>query len=281
MSEKNDIPRVLVAIPTYNGKDYIFEEFMKRISEFTYENYDILIVDSSAQKGGPFYKKSIKYMKGNAKKKEVIAMRRSDTGRQTLCKARNIIRKYMLDDDYEYMFHLESDLIPPKNIIEFLMSQDKIIITGMYEIGKIGKNFYFDVGKPWAFAMSGKFPLIHQTFPKKEKWITKDDKFITKEGVESTSKVFVRQLNRKEMDLFIDGTIKQVTGCGLGCTLIERQVLEHFKFRINIKYNFHDDTLFYADLFNARVPVFLHTGLNIRHDNQDWADIKKQTGYKY
>ncbi len=271
MTEK---PRVLVAIPTYYGKDYVLEEFMTNIANFTYQNYDIMLIDTTPEKGGWFYKKMLKYPKGNARKKTVIPLRRSKTGRQTLAKARNYLRRAFLSEDYDYMFHLESDLLPPKDIIERLMEEEKLIITGMYEIGVEGTNFTLGKGTFWEFDHEGRNPLIHLAFP------TPPER-LTPEKIARNDTAFTRQLKPHEWETFIDGTVKQVGGCGLGCTLIHRDILERFDFRADIQFSFHDDVLFYADLFNARVPVWLHTGYNILHKNQDWADVSAMPGYKY
>ena len=43
-------PKVLVGCPIYDGKDYIIDRYIERIKNFTYENYDILLVDNSKTK---------------------------------------------------------------------------------------------------------------------------------------------------------------------------------------------------------------------------------------
>ena len=40
-------PKVLVGCPTYEGKEYILDRYIERVKEFTYDNYDILLVDNS------------------------------------------------------------------------------------------------------------------------------------------------------------------------------------------------------------------------------------------
>ena len=40
-------PAILIACPTYQGMKYCINEFIQRLNQLTYPNYDILIVDNS------------------------------------------------------------------------------------------------------------------------------------------------------------------------------------------------------------------------------------------
>jgi hypothetical protein len=45
--KNNYTPRILVAFPTSDKKDYCVEDFIDQIKSFTYPNYDIFVVDNS------------------------------------------------------------------------------------------------------------------------------------------------------------------------------------------------------------------------------------------
>ena len=54
---------------------------------------------------------------------------------EKLADAHNQIRRHFLESDCKYLFHLESDIFPPSNIIETLLWARKPIVNGLYQIG--------------------------------------------------------------------------------------------------------------------------------------------------
>ena len=123
------LPKVLLACPTYEGKGYILERFVKRIKELTYSNYDILFVDNS--KGDKYFNKI---------KKLGIPVEKGKWDEQSkirLTNAQNQLREKFLEGNYDYFFSLEQDIIPPKDIIEQLIAYDKDIVGGWYYITKV------------------------------------------------------------------------------------------------------------------------------------------------
>ena len=123
---KEDQPKVLLACPVYDGKDYIIERFIKRVRELTYENYDILLVDNS--KTNDFAKK-IKSLGIN-----VVKLKWDENSKKRLVISRNYIRDYVLENGYDYFFSLECDLVPPRDIIEKLLAHKKKVVGGWYYI---------------------------------------------------------------------------------------------------------------------------------------------------
>jgi len=119
-------PKILLAAPIYDGKEYITERYLERIKELTYDNYDILLVDTS--KTTDFAKK-IKDQGFN-----VVKLEYEENTKIALVNARNYIRDYILKNNYDYFFSLEQDLIPQKDIIEQLLSHGKEVVGGLYYI---------------------------------------------------------------------------------------------------------------------------------------------------
>ena len=117
-------PKVLVGCPTYDGGEYCINRFIERVKELTYPNYDILIVDNSE---GDQYSKKIRD-KGIC----VIKGPRFDMSVKTITNSRNMIINFAIKNGYDYLLNMDHDVIPPKNIIEELMSCDKDIVSGIY-----------------------------------------------------------------------------------------------------------------------------------------------------
>ena len=99
-------PKVLIGVVTASQKDYCVEEFKEQLKGFTYDNYDVLIVDNSEN---PAHVETFKdfdcvfssrlWEDGTYKK-----------GNEMLAECQNIIRTKFLEGGYEYLFMLESDV---------------------------------------------------------------------------------------------------------------------------------------------------------------------------
>ena len=125
-----EFPKVLIACPTWEGKDYILERFAERVKQLDYPNYDILLIDNS--KGNKYYKRI------KALGLPVIRSKWYEGSRRRIVEARNMIREKVLKEGYDYYFSLEQDIIPPKNILKELLSHKKKIICGWYYINPEG-----------------------------------------------------------------------------------------------------------------------------------------------
>ena len=234
-------PKVLVGCPTYKGKDYCVDEWLNYIKNLKYTNYDILIVDNTADDGTHAKWLTDKYGV------EVIHHFKKETSLNALmAECNEILRKRVIDEGYDYLMSIESDVFPPKNIIPRLMNQQHGVVSGMYEIGY----------RNW------KYPLIQIVEPK-----------LNTEGRIGN----VRQLWWDEILNFIDGETKQVHGCGIGCTLIHVEILKKIKFRVDPENSIHADSFFYMDLWNLfQYPVYVDTSIMCRHDNDDWGKKWKE-----
>lgn len=115
-NEKLKPPKVLVACPTYEGKEYCFQEWIDNVKNLTYENYDILVVDNS--KTEDFYNRW----------KDKIPMihmtfdpSEKDDNMYRVCKSMARIQEHFMKGNYTHWMNIEADVIPPKNVIETMM----------------------------------------------------------------------------------------------------------------------------------------------------------------
>jgi len=106
---KDTIPKVMVGVVTYSGKDYCKEEFMSRVRSLTYERYIVEVVDTTS-------------FEGNSRKK--------------IYEGYELLREHFLTSDCDYLLTLEADIIPPRYIIEALMQHQKDVVGATYMIGK-------------------------------------------------------------------------------------------------------------------------------------------------
>jgi cellulose synthase/poly-beta-1,6-N-acetylglucosamine synthase-like glycosyltransferase len=242
----SDFKKVLVSCPTAAAKNYCFKEWIDNVMNFTYPNFDIRLFDNTDDKGAnanylndyintEYGNKSGKFfaentlVKHNLKTSSIIAK---------MCFSHNDCRNYALDNDYDYLLHLESDVFPPKDVIERLMFRQKNITGGLYFTGE-GKH---------------RVAMVMERLQLTENYITS---------------MYIYP-NSGEIRLF-DGDIHQVAQLGLGCVLISRKAMERVKFRYIPDRNFHPDTYFSEDCDTLNIPIHLDSSVVCRHENRLWG----------
>jgi len=221
--------RVLIGTPHSDIKNYCIEDYIARVKALTYPYYDVLIVDNSESRKNykRFLKEGLKAIYIKPKKKSI---------NNILAESHEAIRQYALLNKYDYLLHLESDLIPPPDVIERLMIHNLPIVSAMYMI-----NFGTD-----SHLMSQKiegFGELRETIN-------------VKDGSDL---------------LMVDGTLKKSFACGLGCILIHKNILNKFEFRYEKGINLAPDSLFSLDTDGMGIPKFIDTSILCIHNNSEWV----------
>lgn len=185
-------PRILVGCPTSDYKEYCLQEYTEAIKNLDYTDYDILLIDNSKTNS---YLKKLKEKGIPCEKSEWF-----EGAMDRIITSRNILRQKTLDEGYDYLFSLEQDVIPPKDALKKLASQNKKIISAVYFNPKQGRHI----------------PLL-----------------AVNRGLNKLSYI------PEKLVMNSDQTIK-VDYCGLGAVLIHRSVLEKIRFRKDEKPGFDD-----------------------------------------
>ena len=153
----NQNPKVLVGSPLFDGMRYCIKEFLSTMKSLTYNNYDILLVDNS--KTDDFFnelkkEKGIKVIKDNTQETKNI---------RRLVSSRNKILQYAIDNVYDYVLMMDSDVLPPPNIISELINCRKDIVSGLYFTSFLssGKPKYLPVA--WQFITAEEFEEMKKT----------------------------------------------------------------------------------------------------------------------
>ena len=150
-----------------------------------------------------------------------------------------LCRQYAIRNNYDYMFHLETDVFPPVDVIERLMSEKKPVIAGMYQLSH----------------NAARVPMINR--------------------ISSDIDEYRHCIYGGYNNFMIDGKVKKTLSAGLGCILIARPVFKVFPFR-NIKDAcWYPDVVWINDLYAKKVPVYVHTGVLCEHKNRDWGEYGK------
>jgi len=226
-------PKVLIAAPQHDSKKYCWELWRDRVKNLTYPNYEVFLADNSEDDS--FY---------NEIKADGFSAKRVgydiDNVLERTAKAHEACRLEAIDKGFDYLLHLETDVIPPYDVIERLLTNHKKVVSATYDIfhGKSRKSM-IQISEPLdrSYGAFRTVPFIEHEEP-----------------------------------LFFDGTTKQVYHAGLGCILISRYVFEKIPFR-NVSNSInHADTWFANDCFAKDIAIFADTTIHCKHFNGTWLD---------
>ena len=82
--------------------------------------------------------------------------------------------------------------------------------------------------------------------------------------------VYMHNFDQADDVDFIDGTVKQVSHIGLGCVLINADVLKKIPFRFVKGLDMHSDSFWAEDVHQKGIKIFADTSLICEHRNSDW-----------
>ncbi|MFH1400769.1 MAG: glycosyltransferase [Nanoarchaeota archaeon] len=213
---RKDAPRVLVGCPTYAGKEYCWQQYRDGLKAIAYPNKGILIVDNS--KEDIFFEK----MRTDV---PVIKDVFQENPKDRIVQSRNILRRKVLDEGYEYFLSLEQDVVPPPDIIERLLAHGKEIVGAVVATIKVSP--------------SGKNVVVPML------WHMRDDRIFFIPSQELMSKRLI-----------------SIDVCSLSCLLIHRTVLQKVEFRYEQGF---DDMMFCRDAKEHGFDIFVDTAVQVKH----------------
>ena len=230
------LPKILIGTPTYEGKNYCLEEFIDNVANFSYprSRFDFVIFDNSSTP------ENAKYI---SKKYGVKVIWKDYSGMgviEKLAQTHEEVRLYAINNNYDYLLHLESDVFPQADVIEQLLWQKKNII-----------------GVPYQLFGGGQRRVVTQPL---KYW-----------DVSHSISANILQLARHHQWWF-DGTVKRVSTNGIGCTLMKVKAIKNIPFRFVPENDSAPDTWFTLDLIANNVHYYVHTGMVAFHwNNEDWG----------
>ncbi len=231
--------KILIGCPTYNRYVYCIDtwvERVKEIQEFSKEHQiDYLLLDNSPTE--EFYNSS------REKNINMIKAPYFPDVRERVVYSRNLLRERFLEGGYDYLFSLEQDIIPPKDIIEKLLSHKKDVVSAYY--GKTVKLLLQDNETGELKEAVIELALI---------WVKAD-------------KERIRRANPQEV---LDKGLIEVGGYGIGCVLISREVMEKVKFEYKKDKKAFDDMFFCEDVEKAGYGLFLDSDIQAVHLHKQW-----------
>ncbi len=225
--------KVLVGCPTFEGYDYCIDEYLKRVRELSFKTFDLILVDNSETNA---YAEKLR-----ALGVKIIKVDHQKEVRSRIAESRNVLREYVLKNDYDYFLSLEQDVIPPRTVVQRLLRHQKKVVSGIY------------------------FKIYTMTIPAHKK-----DKIVMLEKKVLTPLVFRFSNDPNKMHVCNDKDVEgekllKIRACGLGCVLIHRDVLEKVKFRTEEGSESFDDLIFCTDVYENGFDIYADTSVKCRH----------------
>jgi hypothetical protein len=235
---KNTFPKILVSCPTAAAKNYTALEWMKNTQLFNYPNYDVVVFDNTDDNGlNTNYLNNLAIENGILNYEAIhYSNNKHDAIVERMCISHNLCREYAINNGYSHLLHLESDVICPIDALQNLFLANKQVIGGLY---------YRDSGS------SRK--LMAQTRIYRSPQNIVSENFLPNEDV-----------------FFIDGSIKHNAHIGLGCVLINLNILKKIPFRFTKDISIHSDSYFAEDCYRNNVKIFVDTNIICKHNNENW-----------
>ena len=117
--ERLKLPKILVACPTHECKEYAMQRWIDNVKNLTYPNYDIFVSDNSpTDEHLNRWKDQIDIEKINTKGMEELSVKRINYSYEE-------IREKFLKGNYDRLMTIEIDVIPAKNVIETMFKWGK------------------------------------------------------------------------------------------------------------------------------------------------------------
>lgn len=229
-------PRILLSCPTYDGKEYCLDYWIRVIKEIQkFSKCDILIIDNSKT---DYYFNLIKKYKVNI----IRAKHYDKQPLRTLAESRKTQYEYAIKNKYDYLFSLEQDVFPPVDIIKYLLT-----------IRNSLKDKEAVIGSPYVIAnlTTEKRPFMQKDYLTN----TAIDRIYSKK----MKRMIQNNLTRKEMKK--RAKVFKVYACGLGCTLIDVSILKKIEIKYTEKQFRPDDAFFFLDLASLHISTYVDPNL--------------------
>lgn len=233
--------KILVGVATFEGMKYCHDEFFQRIKNLTFSDYDILVVDNSKSKD--YFDElnkidDLKVIHDDTKEEKSIFR---------LISSRNKILEYGIEKGYTHILMLDSDVIPPINVIGELLKWDKSLVSGLYfnYFNISNERKYLPVA--WKMFSLEEFEELKKKYPKFSS--------VKREELR-------RHITQKEID---DEELQEVEMLSAGCMLIKREVFKKTKYGKLKKEGTGEDTYFIKKAKEFGFNPYCYTKIKCEH----------------
>ena len=235
-------PKILLACPTYDGKNYCLDYWAEKVKELQKVTpVDVLLVDNSKDEN--YSKKIEKYGF------KIIRSKHYKKTIKSIGEAKKKLNEYLIKNNYDFHFSLEQDLFPDKDMLKRLLNdfkkikEDEAVIGAPYYLTRISES------DKHPFRTLGYVSVAAEGLVYSKRYRRKIQKTLTSKDLEKKK-----------------GLIK-VFALGFGCCLIPISITKKIKVKYSENNLKPDDTFFYQDLERLNIPVYADVDLikKIKH----------------
>lgn len=243
MINKNS-SKVLVAGPIFDGMEYCVGDFLDRLKSLSYDNYDIFLVDNSGTRD--FAKRLERDYGVNVLHLDLKNM----TGMKKIVRCRNRIFTYAVENGYDHVLMMDSDVIPPIDIIERLLLHKKDVVSGLY-FGLFNVNRKQEVKSvAWKCLTEAEWDEVRGQLM--------SDIVKKREDIR-------RNLTEEEIN---SGKLQEVIIPSAGCMLVSQDVFSKFKYGVldvPSKFSSGDDIYFCRKVREAGIKLYCDPSVKCKH----------------
>ena len=213
-------PRVLIGCVTHDKAEGYIKGFLDAIRSQDYKNYDILFVETSSSEEYTAKLKGVGsiVLKGDSDAQSPI---------ERITNGRNIIRDYMIKNNYDYLMFVDTDVILQPTALSKLMSNRKDVVAGICLS---------------TFNVNGNHKVMPNVF------------------------ILDKEVSKPLMlNEVLSGKLMEISHAGFGCALMTRNVLEKIGFRYFENQMAGEDIAFFTDAKQDGFGTFADTSVRCTH----------------
>jgi GT2 family glycosyltransferase len=258
------MPRVLLATPVSQRHAHLLDEWLLSLNNLNYP-IDVLLIDTTPETADYYELLQTKVVQGKPIKVIRFPWDYSNYIVQHLAYAREKIREYFLENNYEFLMSLDDDIFLPEWGIERLLSYNKDCVgfyVHIYDLASqvpcIFKSGEIIMGKGLEFYSFAEIDAYRDFIDRMEL-----------DKLSDTEKLLIPFVVK---DKFFPRLFKPYA-TNLGCLLIKKAVLEKVPFRTHDTFIFGEDLWWFNEANDKRFEFWCDCRHRCLHKNTEWATI--------
>ena len=266
---KNIVPKVLIATPVSDRHKPILDEWLESLNSLDYENIEVCLCDTTSDNEDYYKHLKTKKVKG----KPIHVLRHKwDTKEwlavQWMAFAREKVRKFFLEGNYDYIMWLDDDIFLPKWGIQRLLSYNRDHV-GFYV------HIYFEPDTVPCIFKSGEIIM-----GKGLDYFNWDEINAYKDYVKRHKEDKLTETEKNLLPFIIKEKFHpqliKTYAVNMGCLMVKREVAKEIAFRTHKTFVYGEDLWYFAEANEKGYEFWCDTNYRCVHKNTSWDSLTKK-----